>query len=474
MRAPATMLFLAATLIGFGACGSSPQSNGFGGGGSGSGGGSGGGSGSGSGSGGSGGSSGGMFGMSDGGSPGCNTTISGTVYDPAGHNPLYDIAVYVPSTALSPIPSGASCDSCTSLYSGKPVAAAITDAAGKFVMQKVPPGNNVPLVLQVGKWRKQVYAPTVTACQDNPMPAKSLTLPRNHSEGNIPNIAIATGNADSIECLLRRIGIDAGEYEPGAAGPGRIHIFTTNPGVFSGPGPNTSPPGPDATQALWNSDASIMPYDMVLLSCEGTDVNVNPNQQVLVDYTTAGGRAFASHFHYVWLDSGPFGGDNLASWSTGANGIGSLSAQIVTTLPNGQPFPKGLAMAQWLGNVGALQGGALPIVDAKHNADVTPSNAASQPWIAGTLNPPSETQYFSFDTPVGVPTAQQCGRVVFSDLHVGAASNDYGGSIGSGVTPSGCGTGALSPQEDALEFMIFDLASCVTPNGQPPPPPTVQ
>jgi hypothetical protein len=187
----------------------------------------------------------------------------------------------------------------------------------------------------------------------------------------------------------------------------------------------------------------------------------------------AGGRAFLSHFHYVWLDSGPFGSANLASWSTGANSVGNINGQIVTTLPNGQPFPKGQALQQWLTNVGALTNGQLPIADAKHNADVTASNAASQAWIAQSLNPPSTTQYFSFDTPIGTPPAQQCGRVVFSDLHVGAASGDYGGNIGSGITPSGCANNDLSPQEKVLEFMLFDLSSCIVPNNQPPaPPPT--
>ena len=30
------------------------------------------------------------------------------------------------------------------------------------------------------------------------------------------------------------------------------------------------------------------------------------NQQALHDYASAGGRVFASHFHYSWFNSGPY------------------------------------------------------------------------------------------------------------------------------------------------------------------------
>ena len=158
---------------------------------------------------------------------GTRTSVSGTVYDPAGKNPLYGIVVYIPSVPPGPLPAGAGCYSCSSLYqSGMPIAYAVTDASGKFTLSGVPDGGNIPLVVQVGKWRMQYTLPSVSKCTDNLATMATggavLRLPRNHAEGDIPNIAIATGGADSLECLLRRIGVDAAEYGPGA-GRGRPH-----------------------------------------------------------------------------------------------------------------------------------------------------------------------------------------------------------------------------------------------------------
>lgn len=133
-------------------------------------------------------------------------------------------------------------------------------------------------------------------------------------------------------------------------------------------------------------------------------------------------------------------------------------------------------MKQWLTNVGALPTGELHIVQARHNADVTAANTPSTPWIVADpqtrMRAAGATQYFSFDTPFGTPAGEQCGRVVYSDLHVGAASMDYNNSNPNGlippnsVVPSGCANNALSAQEDALEFMLFDLSGCITPPDQ--------
>ena len=218
-----------------------------------------------------------------------------------------------------------------------------------------------------------------------------------------------------------------------------------------------------------------MPYDITLLTCEGHETT-GMNQQALLDYAQIGGRVFASHFHYSWFNTGPFAAYNLARWTRMTQDIGDINAIVQTTLPNGSAFPRGVAMKQWLTNVGALPTGELHIVQARHNADVTAANTPSTPWIVADpqtgMRAAGATQYFSFDTPFNTAALEQCGRVVYSDLHVGAASMDYNNTNPNGmipqnsIVPSGCANNALSAQEDALEFMLFDLSGCITPPDQ--------
>jgi hypothetical protein len=77
--------------------------------------------------------------------------------------------------------------------------------------------------------------------------------------------------------------------------------------------------------------------------------------------------------------------------------------------------------------------------------------------------------YLSFNTPVSQPPSMQCGRAVFSDVHLSGLSNDA-------VFPKECASadpkGAHATNEKALEFLFFDLSSCVQDNSQPPQPPT--
>ena len=182
------------------------------------------------------------------------------------------------------------CSSCSNLYTS-PTASAVTDAHRALPDPWTRrPGRTIPLVVQVGKWRKQYTIANVTKCVDNPQPDKSLRLPKNHTEGDIPHIAISTGGADSLECLLLRMGVDASEYVARAGKPagGHIHIFTGHGGVGGAAcrAERRTTPAP----TLWDKAADIKPYDIVLLSCEGAETaNLNDaGQQVLFDYANDG------------------------------------------------------------------------------------------------------------------------------------------------------------------------------------------
>jgi hypothetical protein len=433
-------------------------------------------------------------------SNGGSTTISGKVYDPAAKNPLYNVVVYVPAVPLQPlpkgVPTGGDACACGALFKSGAVVSTATAVDGSFTLKNVPVGSSVPLVIQVGKWRK-AYQVNVTACQDNPQADKSLAFPSTVAAGDtndsIPDIAISTGGADTLECLMLRIGLASSEYVAGG-GSGHVHIYAGgDPSGFSLGGSPEQPPMPGAPVSatdLWSTQAQLMPYDIVLLSCEGGET-YNANPPVLEAYLNAGGRVFGSHFHYAWF-SGPLDSlqsykanadwSNLATWTIdkgGDNLVGGIIDQTLNGSTN--PFPKGVALQKWLAGVGGLGKGSPPvpstelsIYSPRYNAVVSASNTPSQPWI--TADPassvPGSTMYFSFDTPIMTAPPPPdgtgpvyCGRAVFSDLHVGGDPSTSDMS----PPPGGCDATDLSPQEKALEFMLFDLSSCVIPDTMAPP-----
>jgi hypothetical protein len=93
--------------------------------------------------------------------------------------------------------------------------------------------------------------------------------------------------------------------------------------------------------------------------------------------------------------------------------------------------------------------------------------------IDGTDTGDPAVEYLTINTPVEDAVGDagaQCGRMVYTDLHVSAGPTSDS-SHDDTPFPGGCVTTGLSPQEKALEFMLFDLASCVQQESVPPMPP---
>jgi len=412
---------------------------------------------------------------------GKKTTVSGTVYDPAGQWPLYNAVVYVPNTSgeLPAFRPGVACEKCTEPVPAKAVA--LSGADGKFVLEGVPAGA-VDLVVQLGKWRRKQTI-QVTPCQDNSLTDANLTrLPRTRFEGDIPKIALSTGHSDALECLLRKIGIDDGEFTTDRDG-GRVSMFVGCRGDDGGNfGANRfadrlGGAAFPSTNELFDS-GTLNDYDMVIFSCEGhkcDTIQTPENVAQLVQFADRGGRVFLDHTHYNWLKRADAPIEKAAQFDAGPNDIQSP----LTTRINTSKFPKGEAFAAWLLNVNASTTlGQLEIYAARTSVESLSPNRA-QPWIYRDEEPKGDF-YFTINTPVAVsdddPPPEACGRVVFTDLHVSKSGGGDAMDFSDQETPfpEGCTSSVLTPQEKALEFMLFDLSSCVQAESRAPTTPPVK
>ncbi len=411
---------------------------------------------------------------------GGHTTISGTVFDPAGKNPLNNVVVFAPRdvTQLPSIAVGTNtCNTCNTPI-GDYYAAVISDYKGHFTLSDVPTGKNVPFVAQTGKWR-YVFHVNTADCANTAVPNGVARLPRNHMEGDMPQMALLTGSADNLGCFLSGIGIASSEFTAPHAG-GRLDIYqglgNGAPGVTGGTAGNCTTNG----CPLWQSKTTLEAYDIVLLACEGGEHGETKPAAALTamhDWLGEGGKVFATHYQYYWFEDGPADFKGVATWgNTGIldPAIGAGNYNINTTFSGGMTFDS------WLGNVGALNtDGTITLTNVA--ASINTVNAPTLQWIygggsigdSGVIDP---TKYMSFGTPIGgvtlgdagpEATKAYCGKAVVTDLHAG-------GTRPAGDLPGSCTTGDLSAQENALEFLFFDLAACVrdetTPEVTPPPP----
>ena len=419
-----------------------------------------------------GGATGGPVGSGTGAASGCVTTLSGTTLDPAGTLPLYNVVVYVPSEPLQQLARGASCETCDGNFSGRPIAAAVSDAAGAFTLDisNVPARENIPLVIQAGKWRRQVTVPAATSCGDTRVDAESSRLPRNRTEGDLPRIAVMRAGSDALECLFTKIGVDLSEFTPGGE-PGSVELFysdlanaTEDTGRMLLRGDTVELPNVDQ---LLSDYAAMQSYDMILMSCEGGDDRYDPpnlaHRENLQRYANEGGRLFGGHFHNGVIDNRELPDDDpeFPEVVEFADDREDIEPTLFTASVN-LGFDKGRALADWLVNVGGSSTrGEIPINDSERTVVGTlDSNAVS--WIDAASSEGDAALYYGFPTPVDGPA---CGRMVFTDVHVASGTGDSGKE----VFPS-C-SDELSPQQLALAFLIFDLASCVQPSESAPPPP---
>jgi hypothetical protein len=227
------------------------------------------------------------------------------------------------------------------------VAVTLSKPDGAFELQGVPAGANIPIVVQVGKWRREnAGIPMVTARGNDSVDGELTRLPKNKREGYVAHIAISTG-LDAVECALQTIGVDAAEFTDRTQ-DGRINIYqgSTTYGATA-PGSSTQP-----ATSLWDAQSTINQYDLVIDACQGAAPT--DKSQAAIDniniYAAQGGRVMLEHYedYVIWPTTG------TSAWSsTGVEDSQALTMGAATNIAIDLRFPKGNAFAQWALKVGA-------------------------------------------------------------------------------------------------------------------------
>jgi hypothetical protein len=400
---------------------------------------------------------------------GATTSVNGFVFDPGNSLPVYNALVYVPIGAVQTPQTGVNPAIC-GCTAPPAYVSAYTSIDGSFTLN-VPSNSSLTLVVQLGKWQR-AFTESITPCTSNKLVA-NLTLPSTHLQGHIPQFAVDTGNVDTMECVLRKMGIADAEFvDPAIAkgvptAAGRVHLYQGSNYAGGAVVDNATP----KESALTESSSVMNSYDVILFPCQGGEAAYTSNRGFpntlgnLLNFANDGGRVFATHFNYTLLNTNgtaTTGFEASASWALNK---GSWQGPFTGNIDAQATFPRGQALANWIHQPVVYGGtyGQIP-VDVIRN-DFTSATAPAQEWMY-TTNPPDNGLahmdiHYTFDTPFTAGgSAGTCGRVVFSDFHVEDASNNQS----KGKTfPKECTAGAMTPQEKLLEFMLFDLTSCVTP-----------
>ena len=251
------------------------------------------------------------------------TTLTGHVYDPAGNNALYDVVVYVPNETPAPITPGVDATSCSGdlLYTGDADRARASPTLhGAFTVVPIAlDGTDIPLVVQIGKWRTQIKIPSGRRCcwrigrhQRSRHAAPSGEAHAPQHRGHRQLAASPRGSSRTFRTSRSRRGAPTRSSVCSVASASTRWSTRRAPAA---PVTFTSSRAAARARRRWwgarrairsfrKSSATLSPYDIVLLSCEGAPTAISDvpgTTAALQTYTAAGGRVFAEHYHYEFF-----------------------------------------------------------------------------------------------------------------------------------------------------------------------------
>ena len=402
-----------------------------------------------------------------------DTTVVGKVTAPNGQDPIRDALVYVPNGgAPEEFPPQVACETCQSPIGDRPVTITSTDVDGTFELRHIPVTADTPIVIQKGRWRKVVHLP-IGKCEKQGITAEQGRLPKDHTEGSLPHMAVAVGEWDSIECVLGHIGVAKSEFTA-PSGSGAVHLYENE--KTGGVGA----PGGVSISELLTSLPKMLQYNIIFLNCSDDDNSrallasaaVKKN---ITDYVTRGGRMYVTDWSYDFVQQPPefspficFNDGRPCTDTTphgfhDATGILRVGSETLFYADVDQSTPASRALSAWLTKLPTPIDGAKVRISDPVSSFVLMEQLAQDPvkypattWLSADLEKKRRPVTVSFDYP---PGANACGRVLFSIYHT-REHDDHTVQF-----PAYCPTSAMLPQEHVLEYLIFELGACVQPPG---------
>ena len=422
-----------------GAGGGSAQggAGGSGGGNGGSGGGGGGGAGTGGGSPGAGGGSGYAADSFFTQCQGVTTVLKGTALAPNGTDPVSGAEITVLAAIPAALTHGVFCEMCNAGSTSGALATVIAGIDGKFTLALDPLTKRSTLVVAIRKagFRRVLAAVPVTACASTTLDATQTHLPRNATEGDVPKIAISSGNKDHLEKVVAAMGITDADCVKGLPAGSSTETCTS----------------PTTLGQLLGSLDAMKQYGMIFIACAPFDTyeptaSTAAVAQNLKAWVGLGGKLIVTDDSYDFVeqafpDAIDFGGTSaVAGAAQPANTaeIGTAAASLTGTVADAN-------LVGWLG----LFPGAIA------NSQVTISGFLSKWAVQRQAGTGSSVIVHGTASYVGgsgdVPLTTRfevggCGRVIYSSYHTDS------------------GAASLLPQERILEYLMFEVGTCVTIN----------
>ena len=402
----------------------------------------------------------------DGCAAGTPTTIVGNVFAPNGVDPVPRVSVWVPSGALPAPKTGLSCDLCAAGSPPGAATATLTRTDGFFSLSGVAAGDSVTVVAELGRFRRVTHM-KVVACKQNVVPGDSpahgLRLPGKDLElgpdDRAPHIAVATGDFDQIECVLKRMGFSQfdlyNDRNAGTALPATVGEFA----------------------ALLADAVKLATYQILVVNCTNAqfeDAMALPaTRKNLEAYVAGGGRLYATDWAYDVINQVPEFAPYICFVSGGVNGPSPMAS-----CPTTSGTPKAAhstanydssaqitddGLRDWLLQIpNTLVNMVVPIRynfvvvnqlgDMLHPGKVYAKGLAEDPLALPMFSKGVRPLTMTFDY-------KGCGRVHYSTYNT--EPSDVVPDTAMARYPSCGGRTNFNAQERILEYLIFEVAQCI-------------